>query len=353
MAENEEVEFEGDELSIEDAISQIAEALECAKNPLIAGLENLSIQSQRAAMKLAMQCRATVDSSSDNSGRGNTFAFQKRGRVTATLGEVSSRSNLVLFWYCDPAFILPEVFEHLHIDGERIVVNSLRTETEKYSTELIEIPQELAVDALWTLRALVEGRQLDRKRLARENKLSIEKLESLAISLKKSTYGTIVWGSDENDPQFDIQADGIHSLIRSLNSHTRFVGLPFRTDQNGLSAENVSTWTTGFPFAVNLNRGCARQHWLEYSDQLVSNRDEWDVLVAFESGCLTVAAKPLRGRSAFQMEIPTGALGDTESGDACRLDDVLVKFNAAHTSEFLGSEKMIELIIGQLNSKPA
>lgn len=314
--------LESDEtgLSFEAAISRIARGLAQANNPLITGLQNLSTESQRAVIKLAGQVRATVDGSSENLGRGNMFAFQKHGRVTATLGEIQLRSNLILYWFCDPGSVLPEVIEQLPSEScRRVVVHSISTGTDSSAAQVIRIPDGLAVESLWLLRAFVDGVNVEPC-----EKLPTSELAKLAEALKTSTYGTILWGNEQVDPEFDVQADGIHALIRGLNQHTRFVGLPLRADANGLGAENVSTWSLGFPFAVNLNRGVARQYWLEYSDETISERDEWDFLLMFSASEMVAVSQLGGGRSAFQIGLPFAELGIHDAGDTCRLDDVAI-----------------------------
>src|SRR5438128_1377094 len=48
------------------------------------------------------------------------------------------------------------------------------------------------------------------------------------------------------------------ALVRDLNVSTRFYILPMRGGGNATGAENVLTWQTGYPFAVNLGRGYPR-----------------------------------------------------------------------------------------------
>lgn len=321
------------ELSLDEVSTQIARRLDRAKNPLISGLGNLSTEAQRHVMRLARDTRATVDSSAINQGRGNLFAFQKRGRVTATAGEIRSRSNLVLFWFCDPGqvikafgkgILLPEKIracKTIYV-GERSALLA-----ESIADEVLELDPEKSVAAIWYLRARIKGLELEKI-----EGLPHKKLGNLALGLRQSTYGAMIWGNENSAPEFDVQADGIHSLVRELNQHTRFVGLPFRDDFNTLGAENVSTWTSGFPFAVNFNRSQPRQYWLEYSDELVSERQEWDLLISFEKEEIVIVALPTETESALQIVLPMAELGVSDRGDICRMDDVCITLEASNGS---------------------
>ncbi len=328
-----------DELSLQEAIDQIADALQRSKSPLFVGLENLSTQSQRAAMKLAHLAKATADSSSDNVGRGNIFALQKRGRVTATLGEIHSRSNLVVFWFCDPLSDHPDFFDRFINENCRTVaIDSSPNPTSETADQFISLHPEQAAGALWLMRAIVAGIKPDS-----DLNLPTE-IQQLAEQLPNSQYGAMLWGSEHQEAEFDLQAEGIHALIRELNQHTRFVGIPYRRDANGLSAENVSTWISGFPFAVNWNRNKPRQYWLEYSDLNVSERDEWDFLISFEIGEVNIACQPSDSQPAFQMALPVAALGVEESGSACRFDDVSITLDATDTATSPTTEEIIRAI---------
>lgn len=290
-------------------------------------------------MKLARLANATVDSSADNMGRGNLFALQKRGRVTATLGEIKNRSELVVFWFCDPIVDHPDFFDsYIGNNCHTVVVNPTKNETAQIASQFIELEPDQSVSAIWSLRAAITESQI-----ATPNLAPSEILE-LASRLKSSQYGAIIWGSEHCDPEFDVQADGIHAMVRELNQHTPFVGIPYRRDGNGLSAENVSTWNSGFPFAVNWNRTSPRQHWLEYSDSAVSENDEWDFLISMEVGEFTVACQPMQGQGAFQITLPVSEFGMSESGDACRFDDVAISLDATEKTESPTTQEILEAI---------
>ncbi len=63
------------------------------------------------AVRLADRIGATIDTSLADGNRGSMFALQRVGKVTATLGEISSRSDLVVFWFSDPVSTHPRFLE--------------------------------------------------------------------------------------------------------------------------------------------------------------------------------------------------------------------------------------------------
>ena len=64
---------------------------------------DLSSASQRCAVGIADLLRATVDTATSSTAATGLLAAQRRGRATATLGEIRNRADVVLFWATDPA----------------------------------------------------------------------------------------------------------------------------------------------------------------------------------------------------------------------------------------------------------
>ena len=59
-----------------------------------------------------------------------------------------------------------------------------------------------------------------------------------------------------------------------MNAHARFVCVPLGGPGNATGADNVLTWQTGYPFAVNLARGYPRFGPGEYTAMDVLGRGE-------------------------------------------------------------------------------
>lgn len=334
-------------LSLHEAVVHIAKAMGAARSPIVIGLENLSTQAQRSAIRLARSTHATIDSSSDNLGRGNLFALQKRGRVSATLGEIKMRSDLVIFWCCDP-FADDTSFGQQFIGSQcqTFAVGPEPNSTTEFCDHFLQIEFEQSIEAIWSLRAQLQGLPMH---LGTDSLQA--KLVPLAEQMKSCRYGAMFWGSQHCDPEFDLQADGIHALLRERNQHTRFVGLPYRNDANGLSAENVSTWSTGFPFAVNWNREAPRQYWLEYSDERVSERDEWDFLLLFDADELVAVSQPTVDCPAMEIRLRLAEFGNSEGGDYCRFDDINLTHQPKVASEAPSALKIIESISSEIENR--
>ncbi len=95
---------DGQPATIEDAIRDAADLLRAAAGRVLVYIgPDLSSQAQRNAVMLSDLLRGTVDTSTSDTAAGGILAAQRRGRATATLGEIRNRGDVLLFWGVDPA----------------------------------------------------------------------------------------------------------------------------------------------------------------------------------------------------------------------------------------------------------
>ena len=92
-------------------VGEIRELLSKANSPLITGIENLTTETQQLALRVADRFYCGIDSGWSNACRGSMASLQRYGKVTATLGEISNRSDLVMLWFCDPMKTHPRFVE--------------------------------------------------------------------------------------------------------------------------------------------------------------------------------------------------------------------------------------------------
>ena len=95
-------EIDGQPADLEVAIERSAEILAEARWPLIFGLSRSSTEGQRAAIRLADQIRANIDTTASLCHAPSVMAIQEVGESTCTLGEIKNRADLVIFWGVDP-----------------------------------------------------------------------------------------------------------------------------------------------------------------------------------------------------------------------------------------------------------
>src|SRR5690606_33522506 len=73
-----------------------------ARLPLVYGLVETTVEAQRLAVEIADLAGGAVDTAASAGHEASLLAFQRIGQLTATLGEVRTRADLVVFWGVDP-----------------------------------------------------------------------------------------------------------------------------------------------------------------------------------------------------------------------------------------------------------
>ncbi|HJQ81936.1 MAG TPA: formylmethanofuran dehydrogenase subunit B, partial [Lacipirellulaceae bacterium] len=107
----------GQPASLTQAIERAADILRDSRAPLIWGLSRSSTAGQRAAVRLAEQIGATIDTTASVCHGPSIMAIQQVGESTCSLGEVRNRADLVVFWGADPAETHPRHFERYSVDA--------------------------------------------------------------------------------------------------------------------------------------------------------------------------------------------------------------------------------------------
>lgn len=358
---------EGKEVNLESAISAAVNILRKSQAPLICGLDQLTMQSQVVAWKIAERIGATVDTTTSNLGRSSMFALQRTGKVTATLGEIASRSDLVVFWFCDPVTSHPRLLERISI-GKRmvIVVDENKSETAKVADHFIRVDSSKAASLLAALKAFTSEVELGSDQLERTG-VPEKELVQIFRAMKSAKYGSVFFGQSNPGSQFDLATDLMHGLVRRLNDVTRFVGQKLRTDSNAQSAEDVLAWSSGYPFAINYAKRFPRYNWLEHSTTTVLERCECDAILISSGadlqtvfGSLSRTAKthlesipkitlsPIAG-FAGDVSFGVGVAGLDECGDMVRNDGIALPVNAIRDSQLDSTTEVLNSIFEKLS----
>jgi formylmethanofuran dehydrogenase subunit B len=347
---------DGREVDFGDAVEAAAAILGEARLPLVCGLGRTDCESQRVAVALAETIGAVIDPA----GPPHGGASQELGLSTATFGDVRDRAELVVAWRADPVATNPRLLPRLHLDragrgDERtlVVVDARQTATGDEADELIELPPELDVEALWTLRALVRDVPFERDLAAR---LPLDALERLAGRLRTCTYGAVLHG-----PAGYVSALALLTLVRDLARIAHVVALPLRQDGNARGAEDVLAWQTGYPAAVSFARGHPRAGAAEFGAAGLLERGETDaaIIVGFDAlhhlppraadhlrriPTIVVDPRTTETAAAARVAFATAAAGVHREGTAHRMDGVPVTLRAPLPSERAGDGEVLAAI---------
>ena len=163
--------------SFEEGVERAAMILSVSRYPVILGLDETTCEAQRAAVSLADRVGACIDSAIDTQHTSATMALQSVGEVTCTLGEIRNRADLIIVWCADPLQSHPRLLDRYVLGTRRtflpggrsdrfcVFVDIRETESvQETADEFIAIKEEAPFEALWTLRALAKGVELDPRR---------------------------------------------------------------------------------------------------------------------------------------------------------------------------------------------
>jgi formylmethanofuran dehydrogenase subunit B len=363
--------IDGQPAPLAQAVERSAEILRQSRAPLIWGLSRSSTAGQRAAVLLAEQIGATIDTTASVCHGPSIMAIQEVGESTCSLGEVRNRADLVIFWGADPATSHPRHFERYSVDATGlfvprgradrhvIVIDSEATATSRLADTFIKISCDADFEVIWALRQLLRGIALP---TSFDVGVPHSELQRLADAMRGCRYGAVFFGlglAQRGLGHKNVEA--LLRLVEDLNGFTRFTARRLRIPGDVAGADAVLCWLTGFPFAVNLARGYPRYNPGEYSANDLLERGEVDacVLVGSES-CRDLSPRAQRAIEqiptialdyphaappfAATVQITTAIYGIHAPGTAYRMDEVPIPLRRLVPSSYSTDEEVIREI---------
>ncbi|HEY2897593.1 MAG TPA: hypothetical protein VGJ12_10675 [Gemmatimonadaceae bacterium] len=340
----------GRSAAIEDVVGEIAEVLRSARAPLVYLAPDLTTEAQRAAVAIADQLRAFIDGVTSATASEGILAAQRRGRASATLGEIRNRADLLVFWAVDPVLSYPRFQSRYAPDPAGVHVPNGRADRTVIAVDVgsqrgpddADVRIQMTADEeslfLASLRGYLAGRTLGGAPI-------LARVTELATRLKRARYAVVV-ADGESAPQGPaapaMRADALIALAQSLNDTTRASLCTLRGGGNRNGADTVLTWQTGFPMAVDFSRG-APKYTPEDATLARLARGAFDAVLVVGAtsslpsglttalqGVRTIAIGPRASQSAIDasIRIDTGVASIHESGIAFRTDDVPLPLRA-------------------------
>jgi formylmethanofuran dehydrogenase subunit B len=331
----------GKPAALEEALAEAASLLAQPGRVLVYIGADLSTQSQRCALAIADLLRATVETPTSETAAAGLLAGQRRGRATATLGEIRNRGDVLLFWGTDPTGRYPRF--HTRYAPEPAGIQLTKGRADRFvigvhvgadkapsyaDASLILNPAE-EIAALSLMRAAISGQ------LPGEIGEPLKAAVDLIPRLSAARYAVLIHDAEPTaEPRNPLRAEGLIALSQALNGPTRAALLSLRAGGNQSGAESALTWQTGFPIGVDYSRGYPRyepeygrsdQRYKSFSAALIVGRPmlEEPIVSALEK-VVTVAIGPKASQSPLspRVAIDTGTAGIHEGGTAYRMDDV-------------------------------
>lgn len=289
--EGPEAAIEGRAATRDAGLDRAAAILRGAKRPVFFGLTRATTEAIRTTLGLADQLGALVLLSETAERIDRAQAVQEVGKVTATLGEVRNRADLVLFWGGEPTTELPRHAERYSIEpisrflprgrADRfiIVIEGPGASAPKYADMTIEISDDRQLEFASAIRlALREPSETEALGLAIG--LSVGLFPEFVSRLRSARYGALFYRSPlEPSPFARAGWVAVSSLVRELNERRRFVLMEHGKPGNATGALAAMTWRTGFAPAVDFRRGVPSPVEDQRSLEEVLCRGEIDALV--------------------------------------------------------------------------
>ena len=372
--------IEGVPATVEQAIDEAARLLGEARYPVVYGLSDTTVEAQRVAVELADLLGACLDTTTSVCHGPSGIAFQAVGEATCTLGEIKNRADLVIFWGGNPAESHPRHFTKFSVtpkgmfvprgrkDRYVVVVDVRRTPSARAADLFIPVRPRKDFELLWALRALVKGVAID-EGIEAETGVSLATLTALVERMKRARFGVLLFGMGLSMTRGKhYNAAAILALARDLNQHTRFVAKPMRGHGNVTGADNVVSWSTGYPFGVNLGRGYPRFNPGEFTTVDLLSRGEADAALIisadpaanFPQSAIdhlkripTIVLDPQLSATAriARVAFTTAVYGINVAGTVYRMDDVPIRLRPALPSRYRSDEDILRAIVSRVRAR--
>ena len=369
--------IEGRPAQVEEGIERAAGILTRARYPVVYGLSDTTCEAQRKAVAIADWIGGTVDTTTSVCHGPSGMAFQSVGEVTATLGEIRHRADLVIYWGGNPAESHPRHFTKYTLmpkglfvprgrkDRTCVVVDVRKTKSAKAADIFLQVKPRKDFEALWTLRALAKGLALDAVLVESETGVPLSVWQVLMDRMKRARFGVLFFGMGLTMTRGKhLNSEAVLALARDMNDYTRFVCKPVRGHGNVTGADNVLSWRTGYPFGVNLSRGYPRFNPGEYTTADILARREADAALIISADPMANFSQPAREHLASipyialdPKETPTtrqatvaftpAPYGISAPGTVYRMDDVPLPLRPAIASRYPSDYE----ILSQLESR--
>jgi len=340
---------DGEAVDYLEAVEAAAGILAKAVRPLVYGLSSTECVAIGKAVELAELTGGVVDNTSSVCHGPTILALQQVGESKTTLGEVKNRADLIIFWGSNPTeahlrhiirySVMPKgLYTPEGRKGRYIVAVDVReTRMARVADKFLKVEPGGDFELLLALRAAVRGGEIQADEVAGVPR---EEIAELAKRMKGAKMGIVFFGLGLT------QSDGRHmnidaavGLVTELNHHTKFLISPMRGHYNVAGANTVTTWQTGYAYAVDFARGYPRYNPGEYTavDLLAKGEADAAVIIASDPAAtfpaesarhlaripvVTLDQKVTPTTMLSRVVIPVATAGVEAEGTAYRMDGV-------------------------------
>lgn len=372
--------IEGQPATYEEAIERAADILVNANFPITYGLSDTTTEAQRIAVAITDWIGGTVDTTTSVCHGPSGMAFQSVGEVTASLGEVKNRADFLLFWGGNPAESHPRHFTRYSLtpkgeflpngrkDRTAVLIDVRKTKSAKAVDYFLQVKPKSDFELAWTMRALAKGIDVD-PAVEQTTGIKLDLLREVVDKMKRAKFGIILFGMGLTMTRGKhLNTEAVLALARDLNQFTRWTAKPMRGHGNVTGADNVVTWSTGYPFGVNLSRGYPRFNPGEFTTSDTLARGEADAALIVASDPMSNFSQPAREHlrriktvvldpklsetaKIATVAFTTAVYGINTPGTVYRMDDVPLPLRPAFPSPFKSDYDILKALEKRIREK--
>lgn len=365
--------IDGRPASYEEAIERAADILLSADYPVTYGLSDTTSEAQRVAVAISDWIGGTVDTTTSVCHGPSGMAFQGVGEVTCSLGEIKNRADFLIFWGGNPAESHPRHFTKYSLmpkgefvpngrkDRYAVLVDVRKTKSAKAVDLFLQLKPRSDFELAWALRSLAKGVDPDPS-VEEKTGIALETLRAMMERMKRARFGAILFGMGVTMTRGKhMNSEAVLALARDMNRHTRWVAKPMRGHGNVTGADNVVSWSTGYPFGVNLGRGFPRFNPGEFTTSDLLARGEADAALIIASDPMSNFSQPAREHlrqipvivldpklsetaKVAAVAFTTATYGINTPGTVYRMDDVPIPLRPAFQSRYRSDYEILKAI---------
>ncbi|MEX3957821.1 formylmethanofuran dehydrogenase [Trinickia sp. EG282A] len=255
---------DGAPVALDAALERAAEILAASRHPLFGALAT-DVAGARALYALAASCGATLDHLQGEAMSAATRVVQDRGSFFATLSELRTRADLLIFFGCRPSEGYPRFYERVlgptDFAREYVFVGCeadpgaadsphVRTET------MLPHADPFDLVALWS--ALSLGRlPSSLGTLRHDGTEAIDALSTLAEKIAAAQYAVLVYEPatlvrSQGQAGASLLIEGLQRIVKATNDKTRAASFALGGADGALTVNQAVTWLSGLPLPLRV-----------------------------------------------------------------------------------------------------
>lgn len=366
------------ECSYDEAIRKAAELLAKSRRALLYGWSSTVCETHKVGIELAEEIGGVVDNTATVCHGPSVLAIQDVGVPGSTLGQIKNRTDLVIYWGSNPTAAHPNHMKrYTYIskgyflpggkkDKKLAVVDVRETSTAKMAHLFAQVEPGKDFLLYSAVRAVLMGYEDIVPEVV--GGVPKEKIVALAKAMKEARFFVIFFGMGVT--QSRCRQNNIVNAIQTTRAghmHTKGLIWPMRGHYNVNGFNQICTWETGYPYAVDFVRGYAWYNPGETSATDLLGRRECDVALIIASDPAShfpaEAVRHLARIPVIQIDpyanpttefadivIPCAISGIENEGSVYRMDNVPIRLRKIVDTEYMTDEEIMKRILEEVRA---